>query len=64
MIDSLALAITLLATDGRAQPLQGIEIRPTVWQVERASKVSKPMQVAALDTRPTVKVAAPSIWGE
>lgn len=65
MIDSLTIALALLANDGRAQPMKGIEIRPTVWQaVERASTVSKPELVAALDTRPTVAVVKPSIWGD
>lgn len=30
MIDSLTLTLALLANDGRAMPVKGIEIRPSV----------------------------------
>ena len=66
MLDSLTITLAILASDGRAQPMQGIEIRPTVWQVvERSTAtVSRPELVASIDTRPKVAVEAPSIWGD
>lgn len=60
MIDSLTIALALLANDGRAMPLNGIEIVPTTFVMERTSNVSLPPETAFLDTREMIKVVEPS----
>ena len=66
-MDTLLVALTLLhpvATPDRSEGVQGLAFAPRVAFVaqERVSRIVAPVEVASLETRPTVEVARPNMW--
>ena len=66
-MDSLIVALALLQsvhTSDRAEGVQGLAFAPRVafMAQERQGRIIAPVEVASLETRPSVQCERPNIW--